>query len=727
MGQTEAWDNKATEASSLGHRTQASTSSVISVKTPLVSATPKSEDVPTQISLLTSPSFDSAQEASYASLQRALNAAIAGREQFNHRVEDHFATIPATDRSPVYVSNALPKNSGNQASASAFSDWGSSAASSVVWTPSQGSDDLSDFSGLSIAHHSSQNRSPHDIQSDALHQPSFNLAFAEFSFATDPNRFYETLNQQPPVQAAANEPQTSYAAEHTLLSQPLQAPFYPKSRRGSCSEELADSLGNFALNPVSQAIPVLTQSQNGVFKRPDAHIDIAARRKRPRPAALGTAALRSRSYGGPRNVKDVTFLVWNYPSTTPVVKPSDMSLKRTGISPALPNTASRMTETGSETGSESKHRPVARLLSPESAENEYVRWNSGAVTEIENPHASSLPLHKFTSPSPPIDSSPSKLGDELIRGIEGLEFSQTSDENITPDDQRYLETGSVDHQEQNAPNLLTHPESNDSVYIASEVITNPQLSMAGSCAIVDDIGQTSRTNSSDCAAADADLGEKLLMDNIPETITNEVHEVLIPTTLSNGRHMVENSIPADDEIDENDTTSETYSGESDETRSNSSYYRDLCDRTADNSNSTPNFLSPILDPARQALVDRVMKEFWVVFDRELDTGFRVCAGISGSSGRSGNPSASDSNANATSPLSQRKRQREDGECPEENDDRNRRPPRRRAGPSSIPGDSTRFACPFRKHNPRRYSIHDYRVCALSHWETIARVKYAPNI
>jgi hypothetical protein len=122
MGQTEAWDNKATKTLSLGYRIQASTSSVISVKTLLVSATQKSEDVFTQISLLTSPSFDSAQEASYASLQRELNATIARREQFNHKVENHFATIPATDRNPVYVSNALPRNSGNQASASAFSD-----------------------------------------------------------------------------------------------------------------------------------------------------------------------------------------------------------------------------------------------------------------------------------------------------------------------------------------------------------------------------------------------------------------------------------------------------------------------------------------------------------------------------------------------------------------------------------------------------------------------------
>ncbi|KAH8780531.1 hypothetical protein F5882DRAFT_259698, partial [Hyaloscypha sp. PMI_1271] len=33
-----------------------------------------------------------------------------------------------------------------------------------------------------------------------------------------------------------------------------------------------------------------------------------------------------------------------------------------------------------------------------------------------------------------------------------------------------------------------------------------------------------------------------------------------------------------------------------------------------------------------------------------------------------------------------------------------------------------FACPFRKHDPQKYSIHSHRVCALTSWDTIARVK-----
>jgi hypothetical protein len=35
----------------------------------------------------------------------------------------------------------------------------------------------------------------------------------------------------------------------------------------------------------------------------------------------------------------------------------------------------------------------------------------------------------------------------------------------------------------------------------------------------------------------------------------------------------------------------------------------------------------------------------------------------------------------------------------------------------------RLACPFRKHDPRKYTIQSYRSCALSSWYSIARVKY----
>ncbi|AEO59781.1 hypothetical protein MYCTH_2308309 [Thermothelomyces thermophilus ATCC 42464] len=38
------------------------------------------------------------------------------------------------------------------------------------------------------------------------------------------------------------------------------------------------------------------------------------------------------------------------------------------------------------------------------------------------------------------------------------------------------------------------------------------------------------------------------------------------------------------------------------------------------------------------------------------------------------------------------------------------------------GTAKRFACPFRKHNPLIYNIHDHEVCAIRSWSTISRLK-----
>lgn len=34
----------------------------------------------------------------------------------------------------------------------------------------------------------------------------------------------------------------------------------------------------------------------------------------------------------------------------------------------------------------------------------------------------------------------------------------------------------------------------------------------------------------------------------------------------------------------------------------------------------------------------------------------------------------------------------------------------------------KLACPFRKHNPEKYNLHDYRVCATKPWDSISRLK-----
>jgi hypothetical protein len=176
-------------------------------------------------------------------------------------------------------------------------------------------------------------------------------------------------------------------------------------------------------------------------------------------------------------------------------------------------------------------------------------------------------------------------------------------------------------------------------------------------------------------------------------------------------------------MDGEESTTESYSSES-ETGSNNSAYLDLCKAEHDG-HSLPKIIEPVLDPMRQALVDRIMEEFWVLFDQEWDTGFvKGAAGVSPPLG-SGSSSGITTSANSMSlPPIQRKRQREEEDSPEKRNGRNSRQPRNSVGSSTGCNDSTRFACHFRKHDSRKYSVYSHRVCALSHWETIARVKYA---
>jgi len=43
-------------------------------------------------------------------------------------------------------------------------------------------------------------------------------------------------------------------------------------------------------------------------------------------------------------------------------------------------------------------------------------------------------------------------------------------------------------------------------------------------------------------------------------------------------------------------------------------------------------------------------------------------------------------------------------------------------PPPAIADESKFACPYRKHNPEKYTLQDWRSCALSGFPTVARVK-----
>jgi hypothetical protein len=155
---------------------------------------------------------------------------------------------------------------------------------------------------------------------------------------------------------------------------------------------------------------------------------------------------------------------------------------------------------------------------------------------------------------------------------------------------------------------------------------------------------------------------------------------------------------------------------------NGSSYDDPSDRQSTLQVDGYEQVAPALDPDRQALVDRVMEKFWSVFDpRWASNATHHTAGATSASGSAGRSTTS--SGTESSNVNHRKRQRleDEGNSDDKNDEN------RQSRQPLIPGSDlqygSRFACPFRKHDPYTYSIYSNRVCALSSWGTIARVKY----
>jgi hypothetical protein len=134
-----------------------------------------------------------------------------------------------------------------------------------------------------------------------------------------------------------------------------------------------------------------------------------------------------------------------------------------------------------------------------------------------------------------------------------------------------------------------------------------------------------------------------------------------------------------------------------------------------------------LEPVKREMVDRLMEEFWIIFHQKLFTDFRKCPsnpGDSASTSRStfgfefGQGSLAGGNPGG-------------GQNGDERDDENfgndpKDGPGGKGTQPEFPPNTDQtpavFACPYRKHNPRKYCVRDWRTCALTPHKTVARVK-----
>jgi hypothetical protein len=122
--------------------------------------------------------------------------------------------------------------------------------------------------------------------------------------------------------------------------------------------------------------------------------------------------------------------------------------------------------------------------------------------------------------------------------------------------------------------------------------------------------------------------------------------------------------------------------------------------------------------AGATLIDRLMSEFWVMFDQNWKGSIRHHGTGSPSSGSGSNVTKFDQAAR----NSGRKRGR--GKDPQDPDDNDKRALKRAGKQPAAASVSVelQYACPYRKYNPRKYCVQDWKLCALTPHKNVARVK-----
>jgi hypothetical protein len=132
----------------------------------------------------------------------------------------------------------------------------------------------------------------------------------------------------------------------------------------------------------------------------------------------------------------------------------------------------------------------------------------------------------------------------------------------------------------------------------------------------------------------------------------------------------------------------------------------------------------LLSPTKQELVNRLMEEFWAIFNQEWLPTTRTCTNNSSTSSNM-TPPTTDTAKGTSSSYGKRKYFGEDNNDGFRDDEDGREPtrPQTQLCAKKCSRNTPRFACLFRKHNPQEYGIDEWRSRALTAFDTIARVKY----
>lgn len=229
---------------------------------------------------------ESAREATFASLQRALNAACAARDRFTRR--DSRAkkdVVPEEDERVSPISMAPPSTAPNsqqnkgQPSFNSYQDWPQTKEETTQWASSHGQE-ASTFPAASHAI-SELPGSSHSMQRN---MNSFQGAqFSNEEWSGD-------AKNQLSAHALGSDPGMGYNNMQCTL--PVRTPEISVSRRqSSCG--VNSSLNGIGIRNADSGLSQSSRVAGGSWEEAGKELDLAARRKRPRPAAIGTSNTRS--------------------------------------------------------------------------------------------------------------------------------------------------------------------------------------------------------------------------------------------------------------------------------------------------------------------------------------------------------------------------------------------------------------------------------------------------
>ena len=143
--------------------------------------------------------------------------------------------------------------------------------------------------------------------------------------------------------------------------------------------------------------------------------------------------------------------------------------------------------------------------------------------------------------------------------------------------------------------------------------------------------------------------------------------------------------------------------------------------------SSARNLDSIINPVRNSLIERIMGEFWTIFNQEWSANIR--RRTESPSTPSSSVSGPKSQQSAQNSNQKHKRTTDSGQDRLPDDDEENEGPKRPRRSPPLPEDGNeyqhKFSCPYRKHSARKYNHLDrrWRSCALTPFSTIARVKY----